>query len=292
MISFENTDGGVWKQGWNIKVDKSRFKSQKLQIFVVPHSHNDPGWIKTFDQYYETKTRNILNSAIQKLSQNSNLTFIWAEVSYFSKWWDSIKDDLKKAVKTLLQKGQLEIVTGGWVMNDEASSHYFSMLTQLIEGHEWLLENLNYTPRHSWAIDQFGSSPTMAYLLKNMGFQGMVIQRVHYAIKRYLAQNKMLEFKWEQLWDTSSSDKSLICHVEPFYSYDVPHTCGPDPKICCQFDFERLPPSRINCPWKIPPQKITNDNVAFKSALLLEQYQKKAMLYRTNKLLVPLGIVN
>uniref|UniRef100_A0A8C6UJ81 Alpha-mannosidase n=1 Tax=Neogobius melanostomus TaxID=47308 RepID=A0A8C6UJ81_9GOBI len=89
--------------------------------------------------------------------------------------------------------------------------------------------------------------------------------------------------------DSASSADDITCHMMPFYSYDVPHTCGPDPAVCCQFDFHRLPGGRVACPWRVAPQPITEDNVKERARLLLDQYRQKSRLFRSPVLLVPLG---
>ncbi|CAG5100741.1 Similar to alpha-Man-IIa: Alpha-mannosidase 2 (Drosophila melanogaster) [Cotesia congregata] len=160
-------------------------------------------------------------------------------------------------------------------------------LTQLTVGHQWLGTNLGYKPTSSWAIDPFGLSPTMPYLYKKSGLQNALIQRVHYAVKKRLAQDKNLEFRWRQLWDTIGLSE-ILTHMIPFPGYGIQYSCGPDPYICYQFDFRRVwswnPFAR-----KYIPEEITTENLVERATTLLDQYRKKAQLYRSNVLLVPLG---
>jgi alpha-mannosidase II len=196
-LPFANPDGGAWKQGWDVQ-PKPYSKDAPLNVFVLPHSHCDPGWIKTFDEYFQQQTKHILTTVVTALQLNPKRKFIWAEISYFEWWYREQEEPVKQAVKLLLQRNQLEFVTGGWVQPDEANTELYAMEVQLQEGHDWIKETFGeeYIPQFGWSIDPFGYSPTMAYLLEKYGFKGMLIQRVHYAVKKELAQKQHLEFMW------------------------------------------------------------------------------------------------
>lgn len=49
-------------------------------------------------------------------------------------------------------------------------------------------------------MDPFGHSPTIPYLLRRANLTSMLIQRVHYAIKKHFASTHSLEFMWRQNW--------------------------------------------------------------------------------------------
>ncbi|CAL5378133.1 unnamed protein product [Camellia sinensis] len=45
--------------------------------------------------------------------------FIWEEMSYLERWWKDASETKKESFINLVKNAQLEIVGGGWVMNDE-----------------------------------------------------------------------------------------------------------------------------------------------------------------------------
>ena len=115
---------------------------EKLQVHLVPHTHDDVGWLKTVDQYYyghknyiqQACVRNILDSVISQLRENPSRRFIYVEIAFFETWWNEQSDAMRAEVKKLVQEKRLEFINAGWCMNDEAATHYNAIIDQMTYG--------------------------------------------------------------------------------------------------------------------------------------------------------------
>jgi len=68
--------------------------------------------------------------------------------------------------------GRLEFISGGWCMNDEASTHYNSIIDQHSLGAEFLRDQFGECarPKIGWQIDAFGHSREVASLFAQVRF--------------------------------------------------------------------------------------------------------------------------
>ena len=112
----------------------------------------------------------MLNNVLNYLTENPELKFIWTEISFFNLWWTELSSVDRERVKMYIQipftdsvnKGsyaivfprriidrkQLEFTAEGWVMRlMRRMCIIVSHLTQLFEGHQWLKEHLDFTPK-------------------------------------------------------------------------------------------------------------------------------------------------
>ena len=98
----------------------------------------------------------------------------------------------KETLKKLIQEGRYSFVNGGFVMEDEAVSHYTDASHQLRIGLEFLKTEFNYTPTVGWFIDQFGHSDSHAYIYQQFGFTSLVLNRLSTIQKKQLYKQKEL----------------------------------------------------------------------------------------------------
>ncbi|KAK9786492.1 hypothetical protein WJX73_000911 [Symbiochloris irregularis] len=177
----------------------------KLNVHLVPHTHDDVGWLKTVDQYYFGSRQDIqlagvqyvLDTVIPSLVANKDRSFIYGEIAFFVRWWFEQTDTIKDAVRQLVAEGRLEFVNGGYVQHDEAAAHYVAMIDQTTRGHRWLNATFGKLPTAGWQIDPFGHSSTHASLLCGyLGFDALFFGRADYQDMERRRKTKELELLW------------------------------------------------------------------------------------------------
>jgi len=192
--------------------------NEKLYIHVIPHTHDDAGWLRTFENYYEgINTSNcvkcILNTMLKSLEENPQRTFTYAEMSFFEKWYKDQTEYNKLIIKGFIETKRLEFLGGGWVMNDEATTHYQHVIDQMRLGMQFLKNEFDYVPKTAWFLDPFGHSLTNAYLMKKLGFQNLVIVRIDYRDKENRKKNQEMEFLWKPYSSIDNGKSELLTHI-------------------------------------------------------------------------------
>ncbi|KAK8946125.1 hypothetical protein KSP40_PGU006463 [Platanthera guangdongensis] len=177
----------------------------KLNVHLVPHTHDDVGWLKTVDQYYVgsnnsiqgASVSNVLDSVVVALLKDPSRRFIYVEQAFFQRWWAEQNEATQEIVKGLVDSGQLEFINGGWCMHDEAAVHYIDIIDQTTLGHRLIKRQFNKIPRIGWQIDPFGHSAVQGYLLgAELGFDSIFFARVDYQDRQQRKLNKTLEVIW------------------------------------------------------------------------------------------------
>uniref|UniRef100_A0A0D3HMG1 Alpha-mannosidase n=1 Tax=Oryza barthii TaxID=65489 RepID=A0A0D3HMG1_9ORYZ len=160
----------------------------KLNVHVVPHTHDDVGWLKTVDQYYVGSNNSIQGACVQNVLDS---------LAFFQRWWRQQSDMIKDIVKGLISTGRLELINGGMCMHDEATVHYIDMIDQTTLGHRFIKEEFGQIPRIGWQIDPFGHSAVQAYLLgTEVGFDAFYFFRIDYQDRDTRKGTKELEVVW------------------------------------------------------------------------------------------------
>ncbi|XP_017786052.1 PREDICTED: lysosomal alpha-mannosidase isoform X1 [Nicrophorus vespilloides] len=254
-----------------------------INVHIVAHTHDDVGWLKTVDQYYYGSKTNIqkagvqyiLDSVMEELKRDSNRRFIYVETAFFWKWWMKQHDFVKNQVRKFVNNGQLEFIGGAWSMNDEAVTHYQSIIDQFT----WGLRKLEDTfgkcgrPKVGWQIDPFGHSREMASIFAQLGFDGLLLGRIDYQDKKFRFTTRTPEMVWRSSANLGESSDLFTSVMYNTYS--------PPPGFCFDVLCDDEP--------IIDDKKSDDYNVPKRFKEFLDYVKEQRFSYATNNLIVTMG---
>ncbi|KAL8603557.1 hypothetical protein ACOMHN_022509 [Nucella lapillus] len=251
-------------------------KDDMINVHLVPHTHDDVGWLITVDQYYFERVQYILDSVIQELLKDPSKRFIYVEMAFFERWFREQTDSMRHSVRKLVNEGRLEFILGGWCMNDEAATHYNAIIDQHTLGFEYLRENFGKCgkPRVAWQIDPFGHSREQASIFARFGFDSLFFGRLDYEDKENREKTKTMEMIWRGSPDNLGTPADLFTGA-------LPNGYNPPDGFCFDIFCGETP--------IVDDTRLYDVNVKEKVDAFLKEMATQAEHYATNHLITTMG---
>ena len=252
-----------------------------IKVFLMPHSHDDVGWLKTVDDYFygadqSTQWAGVqytIDTVVSELANDPTYKFSIVETAFLYRWWNNANQTQRDLIKRHVKSGQIEFINAGWCMSDEANPYYEDIIDQMTIGFRWIKDTFGVVPTIGWHIDPFGHQATNAALFSQFGFNAWFFARIDQQDKSVRMANKGLEMIWHPT-QYSGIDNYIFTHVN-YYHY------SPPPGFC--FDN--------NCrdePIRDDPT-LDNYNLVAKSEKLVEYFKNQSLHYRSSNLFHTLG---
>ncbi|TRY82085.1 hypothetical protein DNTS_024091 [Danionella cerebrum] len=255
-----------------------------LNVHLVPHTHDDVGWLKTVDQYFYGGRNNIqhagvqyiLDSVIDQLQKDPARRFIYVETAFFYRWWKQQSQSTRRIVTQLVDEGRLEFINGGWCMSDEATTHYSAVIDQMTLGLRFLNDTFGECgrPRVAWHIDPFGHAREHASIFAQMGYDGFFFGRLDYQDK----SRRMKTKEMEMLWRASESLKPPLADL---FTGVLPNGYNPPEGFCWDQSCD-------DAPFQDDPD-LEDYNVNEIVHKFLNASHKQAAFYKTNHIIMTMG---
>uniref|UniRef100_A0A672KA28 Alpha-mannosidase n=1 Tax=Sinocyclocheilus grahami TaxID=75366 RepID=A0A672KA28_SINGR len=259
-------------------------KPSMLNVHLVPHTHDDVGWLKTVDQYYHGDRNNIqhagvqyiLDSVIDQLQKDPARRFIYVETAFFYRWWRQQSQNTRRIVTQLVNEGRLEFINGGWCMSDEATTHYSAVIDQMTLGLRFLNDTFGECgrPRVAWHIDPFGHAREHASIFAQMGYDGFFFGRLDYQDKARRMKTKEMEMLWR-------ASESLTPPLADLFTGVLPNGYNPPEGFCWD-------QSCNDAPIRDDPD-LEDYNVDEIVQRFLNVSYNQAAFYKTNHIIMTMG---
>jgi hypothetical protein len=83
-----------WAKAHPFLIGPRKEVNEHIYVHMIPHTHDDVGWLKTVDEYYtggsgdpNRYVEGIIHTAFEEVQKNPERKFTYVEMKFFETWW-------------------------------------------------------------------------------------------------------------------------------------------------------------------------------------------------------------